>query len=84
MIDISGKLDADVVECIEQVHSVCSTMQLDVLLVGALARDIHFLHCHGIQTGRATMDIDFAVMMPDWEMFEKAGKSLPERSIPAV
>jgi len=46
-------------------------MGLDVLLVGALARDIHFLHCHGIRPGRATMDVDFGVLMSDWDTFEK-------------
>ena len=42
LIDISGKLDTGVIKCIEQVHAVCSAMDLDVLLVGALARDIYF------------------------------------------
>ncbi len=69
LIDISGKLDADLIECIERVHMVCSTMSLDVLVVGALARDMHFLHCHGIRPGRATLDIDFAVLTPDWDTF---------------
>lgn len=79
LIDISGKLDADVIECIEWVHDTCSTMGLDVLLVGALARDIHFLHCHGIRPGRATMDVDFAVLMPDWDTFKKTRTRLLEK-----
>lgn len=71
LIDISGKLETDIVACIEWVATVCTSMGLDVLLVGALARDIHFFHCHRIPTGRATMDIDFAVLTPDWGTFEE-------------
>jgi predicted nucleotidyltransferase len=70
LIDISGKLDADIIDCIAWMHRVCSEMGLPVLLIGALARDIHFLHRHGILPGRATMDVDFAVLMPDWDTFE--------------
>ena len=79
LIDISGKLDGDLIECIDWVHGVCSTMKLDVFLVGALARDIHFLHCHGIRTGRATMDVDLAVLMPDRDTFEKMKARLLEK-----
>jgi predicted nucleotidyltransferase len=80
LIDISGKLDADSIALIAWVHEVCSAMGLDVLLIGALARDIHFLHCHGIQPGRATEDIDFAILMPDWGTYEHAKSRLLQHS----
>ncbi|MDT8322949.1 MAG: nucleotidyl transferase AbiEii/AbiGii toxin family protein, partial [Bacteroidota bacterium] len=37
--------------------------------VGAAARDIHFLHVHGIRPGRATVDVDFALLAPSWDAF---------------
>ena len=79
LIDISGTLDAGLIDCIECVHVVCSTMGLDVLLVGAVARDIHFLHSYGIRPGRATMDVDVAVLMPDWDTFGRMKARLLEK-----
>ncbi len=42
-LNISGKLDAPVVEVMEQLAFACSSLGADFLLVGAVARDIHFL-----------------------------------------
>lgn len=33
----------------------------DVMLVGAMARDVHLLHAYGIELPRATTDIDIAL-----------------------
>ena len=42
------------------------------ILVGALARDILLLHAHGIDTGRATEDADFAIAAASWDEYEAA------------
>lgn len=42
-----------------------------VMLVGATARDILLFHQFGIDTGRATNDIDVAVAALSWEAFRK-------------
>ncbi len=42
-----------------------------VMLVGAIARDLLLLHAHGIDTVRATNDLDVAVAVPDWATFER-------------
>lgn len=68
---ISGKLDADVVEVMEQLTVACSSLGADFLLIGAVARDIHFLHVHGLAPGRATADVDCAVLVSSWEMYEQ-------------
>lgn len=39
-------------------------------LTGATARDLLFQHGYGIQTGRQTQDVDFAVMVGSWEIFQ--------------
>ena len=46
------------------------------LVVGALARDILLLHAHGIDTGQATEDADFAIAVADWEEFSAAREKL--------
>lgn len=36
-------------------------------VLGAVARDLMTSHAHGIEVHRATEDVDFAVMVCDWE-----------------
>jgi predicted nucleotidyltransferase len=69
--NISGKLDAHVVEAMERLAVTCSSLGADFLLVGAAARDIHFRHVHGIAPGRATADVDVAVLVASWEIDER-------------
>lgn len=48
LLDVSGKLDAAQVEVIARVNEACEGLGIPLMLVGALARDIHFLYGHGI------------------------------------
>lgn len=41
----------------------------DVMLVGAMARDVHLLHAYGIELPRATTDVDIALAAGDWPAF---------------
>lgn len=41
------------------------------LLVGAQARDVLLWHRFGIETGRATLDLDFAIAVRDWSQFQR-------------
>lgn len=70
-IDISGKLEPGLTALLESAHSVCKELGLQAVVVGALARDIHFLHLHGIAPGRATLDVDFAVLTESWDQFQR-------------
>jgi predicted nucleotidyltransferase len=47
---------------------------MDILLVGAMARDL--LYAHGIKAKRGTEDIDLAFSVASWSDFEKLRKSL--------
>lgn len=48
----------------------------DMLLVGAMARDLLLFHAHGIKAARATEDIDLAFAVADWPSFDSLRKSL--------
>jgi len=48
------------------------------MLVGAFARDVWFWHAHGIETERATEDIDISMEFPDWRGFNRFSKILHE------
>ncbi len=39
-------------------------------LTGATARDLLFQYGYGIQTGRQTQDVDFAITVESWEIFQ--------------
>jgi predicted nucleotidyltransferase len=43
----------------------------DVMLVGAMARDVMLLHAYGIPLPRATTDVDIALAVGDWTAFHK-------------
>lgn len=47
-----------------------------VLLVGAMARDVHLLHAYGISLSRLTNDIDIALVVEDWAAFHKLRDAL--------
>ncbi|MGO4701643.1 nucleotidyl transferase AbiEii/AbiGii toxin family protein [Dyella sp. 2RAB6] len=49
-----------------------------LLLVGAMARDLLLLYAHGIETARATADIDIAIAVEHWQQFEELRSRLIE------
>jgi predicted nucleotidyltransferase len=46
------------------------------MLVGAFARDVWFWHLNGIDTERATEDLDISMEFPDWKGFDAFTKVL--------
>jgi len=48
------------------------------MLVGAFARDIWFWHLNGVETGRATEDIDISMAFKGWDVFQSFAESLKE------
>ncbi len=49
---------------------------IDILLVGAAARDLLLFYAHGIKAARGTEDIDLAFAVASWTDFEKIRNSL--------
>ncbi|WP_346948368.1 nucleotidyl transferase AbiEii/AbiGii toxin family protein [Dyella sp.] len=41
------------------------------LLLGAMARDLLLLYAHGIETARATEDLDIGIAVENWRQFEE-------------
>ena len=54
-------------------------LQREPILVGAMARDVLLRHAHGIDTGRATEDADFAIAVADWHDFQQVKDRLLAR-----
>ncbi|MEY4730292.1 MAG: hypothetical protein RL020_1450 [Pseudomonadota bacterium] len=59
-----------------EINNLAQELGFSYFLCGAMARDILLQHVHGIQTGRATVDVDFGVAVEDWAQFEKIKISL--------
>ena len=88
-LDVSRKLDQVSVDLLLAVDSVAVGLGVSYCIVGAFARDVVLGLCFGIDTGEATRDIDFGLMMNDWAQFDElrarliANKNFAEhRSIP--
>jgi predicted nucleotidyltransferase len=50
--------------------------RIDILLVGAMARDLLLFHAHGIKAKRGTEDIDLGFAVASWSDYEKLRESL--------
>jgi len=61
-----------------EIDTLAREMKLNYFLCGAMAREILLWHVHGIKTGRATSDVDFAVAVKDWNQFNEIKTRLTE------
>jgi predicted nucleotidyltransferase len=74
--DFSQKPDLfPLAEVVQAVQMAATPLGIEFFLMGAAARDLLLLHAHGIE-GRGTEDIDFAVMVGDWDAYESLRDAL--------
>ncbi len=70
MLDLANNQDLQPLAIlIRDVRAVDATA--DVMLVGAMARDVLLLHAYGIPLPRATTDVDIALAVSDWAAFHE-------------
>jgi predicted nucleotidyltransferase len=75
LLDLTHKQDLrPLAELVRDLYAVAAGA--DVMLVGAMARDVMLLHAYGIPLPRATTDVDIALAAPDWLAFHKLRNSL--------
>jgi len=53
------------------VDSTAAALGVTYCIIGAFARDVILGLCFGIDTGEATRDIDFGLMIDDWAQFDE-------------
>lgn len=63
---------------VRDLTAVAEPMGIAFFLMGAMARDLMLLYAHGIDTGRQTKDVDFSVMVGDWDSFSALRRGLVE------
>ena len=61
-----------------EIDTLARELKLQYFLAGAMARDIVLTNVFGIDIGRATRDVDFAVAVADWKQFELVKRKLLE------
>jgi predicted nucleotidyltransferase len=67
-----------ILEIIASVRTLARQLGFDYLLVGASARDMVMSHVFGIESRRATHDVDFAIALADWDSFHLLRNALVE------
>ena len=76
-LDYSQKNDLQPLATVVQaLQSVAQPMSMDFFLMGAAARDLMLYHAHNIAPTRRTTDVDFAVMVQDWNSFAALREAL--------
>ncbi|RJG16082.1 nucleotidyl transferase AbiEii/AbiGii toxin family protein [Massilia cavernae] len=63
-------LNPVILAILRALHLATAQLGYSYFLVGATARDVMMTHVFGIQTRRATHDVDFAVALEDWHSFD--------------
>lgn len=63
-------LDPLTLEVLRQVDRVARELSVDYFVVGAMARDLLLHAVFGLESGRATRDVDLAVVVAGWPHFE--------------
>jgi len=74
--DLSGKIDKAAVSALGRIHQISSSMNIPFFIVGATARDILLEVHYGIESKRATVDIDIAVFIENWNQFKRQREAL--------
>jgi len=69
-LDISTRIDARTVRIFRTVAAVAGNIGLEILVVGATARDMVMVHGFELAARRATRDIDLGVQARHWRDFE--------------
>ena len=76
LLDLSGKIDEPVVWIYETIHKIADSSGIKYFIVGASARDMILSHGYGINTTRATVDIDIGIQVSSWEDYKKLSNNL--------
>jgi len=88
LLDLSGKISEVFIDVYDVVDSISNELNIPFCVIGATARDLILSKGYGQDIRRGTLDIDLAVSVPDWEMFEElssrliaTGKFIPSSSV---
>lgn len=73
---LSKKIDGFAADLLGTIAVVAESLKVPFFVIGATARDMILTQGYGIETGRATKDIDLGVQVSDWEAYERLRKGI--------
>ena len=76
LLDLSGKIEPDLVELFRAIENVIAASQICYFVVGATARDIILHYGYGVPIKRATADTDLGVEVSSWNEFQTLKQEL--------
>jgi len=75
-VTLQHPLDEQTASLLLRLAVTANKQGIDMLLVGAFAREVLFYHVHGIETSISTMDTDISVHVADWASFHRLRTAL--------
>ena len=78
LLDISPKIDRAIATVLADLAEIATDRDIEIFVVGAMARDMILDYGFGIEAGRATRDIDLGIRVADWEEVERLVNLLEE------
>jgi len=76
LLDLSGKIDERTVSVLDSITNVAASLAIPFFVIGATARDFVLGHGYGVEIIRATVDIDMAVQVLDWDPYLRLKEAL--------
>lgn len=70
VIKLIKQLDPIRISILREIQKASLSLGFKVFMIGAMARIILLEHVHGLNAGRASNDMDFAIAIADWEKYE--------------
>lgn len=77
-LNIAGKLPNGLIELYADISRVADELNIDFLVVGAMARDLVLVHGFGATIARGTKDVDFGINVASWKDFDRLIECLTE------
>ena len=81
LLDISRKISSHILEVIEAISNIAVSLDISCFVCGALARDIILHNVFDIEIKRATEDVDFGVMIEDWDEFGRLTEKMTQSEL---
>ena len=76
LLDLSGKIKGPVLEILETISDIATSLHIPFFVGGAAARDIILHYGYGVEIIRATEYIDLGVMVEDWDQFTQLSEAI--------
>lgn len=69
-VPIDRPVDPPLLEILHRADAATRSLGIGYFVAGALARDLILLHVFGVDTGRATRDVDLGICIDDWRTLD--------------